>query len=229
MSGINDEVLEIPVGPLVLPAGVGGALTMRRTAVLLHGGAAEGMPSVRQGIARALALEGFAIVDLPLVLPLERKRRTPIAERALHERAAVAVHWISREVGAPVATIGVGPLAGAALAAGGTGPNDVSAIATIGHAPRAARALVRAVRAPALLISEQRDAATLEALTTLAEDLPGVSEVRLMARSTGVDRIETLVATWCVRYTPMVVPLAAIERAEVAEVQQIAVASPEVS
>ncbi|MFZ4514989.1 MAG: hypothetical protein ACOYN3_01605 [Acidimicrobiia bacterium] len=230
MFGISNEVFEIPVGDLILPAELGGALTMRRTAVILHGGAADGLPSIRQGIALALATESFAVVDISLVLPFERKRRTPVSERTLQSRAAEAVSFVARNVGAPVAAIGLGPFAGAAIAAAGSSPSDVSAIAVFGQAPRAPRARVRAVRAPALLISEQRDAATIEMFTALAEDLPGVSEVRLLARRGTPERIEELVATWCVRHTPSVVPLAAIERAEVGErVQLVAVAHPEVS
>jgi hypothetical protein len=210
----GDEVLEIPAGAATLLAGVGGASTMRRTAVVLHGGSADGMPSMRQGLSRALAREGFAIVDVPLVLSFERKRRTRLIERDLHARAQAVVHWIARLVGAPVATVGLGPLAGAALAAAGGAPTDVSAVAVIGQEPRAARVLVRGVRAPALLVSQHRDAATVDAMRSLAADLNGVAEVRLLAKQGTSERVEELVADWCVRYTPSVVPLAAIERAE---------------
>jgi len=209
----GDEVLEIPAGSTTLLAMVDGASTMRRTAVLLHGGAADGVPSLRQGLTRALAEEGFAIVDVSLMASFERKRRTPVPERELHTRAEAVVRWVASAVGAPVASIGIGPLAGAALAAAGGNGVDVSAVAVVGPRPRAARAAVRSVSAPTLLVSEHRDPATVDALRLIADDLSGVTEVRLLARE-GRVRVEALVAEWCVRFTPAVVPLAAIERSE---------------
>lgn len=225
----SDDVLEIPAGSVSLLAGVSGASTMRRTAVVVHGGNLDGVPSIRQGLTRALAMEGFAIVDVPLVLTFERKLRTPVAERELHARAQQVVAWVADQVGAPVATIGLGPVSGAALAAAGTHPSDVSAIALLGDRPRAARSHVRSVRAPALLVSDQRDAATIEALRTISEDLSGVAEVRLLARQGHHARTEELIAEWCVRYTPSVVPLAAVERSEVASVTALPVVSADVS
>ena len=210
----SDDVLEIPAGSTTLLGMVDGASTMRRTAVLLHGGAADGVPSMRQGLTRALAEAGFAVVDVPLMATFERKRRTPVMERELHARAQAVVRWVADAVGAPVAGVGLGPLAGAALAAAGANGADVSAVAVVGQRPRAARAVVRSVRAPALLVSEHRDAATVDALRMLADDLSGVTEVRILARDGATGRVEQIVADWCVRYTPAVVPLAAIERAE---------------
>jgi hypothetical protein len=224
-----DEVLHVPTGDVTLLATVTGAFTMRRTAVVFHAGHVDGAPSLRQSITRSLSSEGFAVIDVPLVLPFERRRRTPLAERALHARAEAAVHTIVREVGAPVAAIGVGAFSGAALAAAGNTPSDVSAVAIVGGRPTAARTRLRNVQAPALLIVEQRDPVVIDAFRMIADDIPAVAELRLVADRARSDaaRTESLVAQWCVRYTPIVVPLAAIERME--QAAPTAAARPEVS
>ncbi|MEU7058011.1 phosphoribosyltransferase family protein [Streptomyces sp. NPDC046197] len=165
----SDREMEVPAGPVRLPARLTLPAAARAVVVSAHGGCGSRYSPSHQHVAATLQRAGLGTLVLDLLTDEEERNRHNVFDiLLLARRLRAASRWLRREIDLPVSYFGAQTGAGAALQA--AAEDDVRAVVSRGGRPDlAGPAALARVRAPTLFIVGRLDTRVLS-LNRLAAD-----------------------------------------------------------
>ena len=212
---IAEQMVEIPVGSVVLHGDLRIPPRPRGLVIFAHGSGSSRFSARNRQVAESLQSRGFATLLLDLLTPQEESVDIYTTQYRfdvprLAARVAGAAQWakaVPEVCDLPVGLFGASTGAAAALMAAAEQPDLIAAVVSRGGRPDLAGEALRRVDAPTLLIVGSADHPVIELNRKAMRRLPAETELQIVSGATHLfeepgtlEEVERLAGDWFEQY-----------------------------
>lgn len=212
---IAEQMVEIPVGSVVLHGDLRIPPRPRGLVIFAHGSGSSRFSARNRQVAESLQVRGFATLLLDLLTPQEESVDIYTAQYRfnvprLGARVAGAAEWAKATPDVcdlPIGLFGASTGAAAALMAAAERPDLIAAVVSRGGRPDLAGEALRGVGAPTLLIVGSADHPVLELNRKAMHRMPADAALAIVSGAThlfeepgALEEVERFAGDWFERY-----------------------------